>query len=334
MSRAGRIVSRATALALGGLLAAAPARAQGVSLDLGVLAREGRDASELRGGVRLPLTGPLGADLRILLIRDRDPDSTALWGAGGDLTLFRDGRGPYVVAGLDGGLVRRGPRDLWGSWSAGVGYELRPLSFLALGVEGRWRELSVGRNGASLSARLSVLVGGRRGPSRESGAPPASSPSPAEGAPGPQPLATALPAGGATSERAALAGVIVATARDAMGRRYQFGGTGQGEDEGFDCSGLIQYAFQQHGIALPRTSRDQAQAGRAMPRDPAALEPGDLLTFATRGTRVSHVGLYVGDGRFIHSATGGVQESVLSPDDPYGKWWYARWVGVRRIIPD
>ena len=69
-------------------------------------------------------------------------------------------------------------------------------------------------------------------------------------------------------------------------------------------------------------------------RSSATLAPGDLLTFSNRGGPVSHVGLYVGEGRFIHSASRGVQVSVLSADDPYGRWWYQRWVGVRRIIGD
>ena len=47
---------------------------------------------------------------------------------------------------------------------------------------------------------------------------------------------------------------------------------------------------------------------------------------------MTHVGLYIGEGKFIHSATRGVQVSVLSGDDPYGRWWYVRWVGVRRIV--
>jgi cell wall-associated NlpC family hydrolase len=118
-----------------------------------------------------------------------------------------------------------------------------------------------------------------------------------------------------------------------MGRPYRFGGTGE-EGGGFDCSGLIQHAYAQHGITLPRTSREQAKEGRPVSRRLASLEAGDLLTFSNRGGRVSHVGLYIGDGRFIHSASRGVQISVLSGEDPYGRWWYKRWVGVRRIIGD
>jgi cell wall-associated NlpC family hydrolase len=116
-----------------------------------------------------------------------------------------------------------------------------------------------------------------------------------------------------------------------MGRPYEYGGTGE-DGEGFDCSGLIQYAFGKHGIQLPRRSTDQAREGRKVDKKPEHLKPADLLTFSNRGGAVTHVGLYIGEGRFIHSATRGVQVSTLSPADPYGRWWYKRWVGVRRII--
>jgi cell wall-associated NlpC family hydrolase len=121
---------------------------------------------------------------------------------------------------------------------------------------------------------------------------------------------------------------VVATAAAAMGTAYRLGGT---TAAGFDCSGLIQYAYAQHGIALPRTSAEQARAGVQVDRRLDALRPGDILTFSNSGGPVTHVGLYVGDGRFVHSATGGVQLSRLGPDDPYGKWWWARWVGARRV---
>jgi cell wall-associated NlpC family hydrolase len=116
-----------------------------------------------------------------------------------------------------------------------------------------------------------------------------------------------------------------------MGRPYEFGGTGE-NGEGFDCSGLIQYAFSKHGIALPRVSTDQAREGTKVDRKAELLKPADLLTFSNRGGKVTHVGLYIGGGRFIHSATRGVQVSTLSAGDPYGRWWYTRWVGVRRMI--
>ena len=58
----------------------------------------------------------------------------------------------------------------------------------------------------------------------------------------------------------------------------------------------------------------------------------ETLTFATSGSQVSHVGLYLGNGKFIHSARGGVQISALNPDDITGRWWWKRWLGARRIV--
>jgi cell wall-associated NlpC family hydrolase len=127
---------------------------------------------------------------------------------------------------------------------------------------------------------------------------------------------------------------VVASARVALGKPYLYGGTGQGST-GFDCSGLIQYAYAQQGIMLPRVSTSQATAGRAVEKSLDALSRGDILTFASQpgGSKVSHVGLYLGEGRFIHSSSSrGVMESTLSGTDPNGQWWFVRWVGARRVI--
>ncbi len=122
---------------------------------------------------------------------------------------------------------------------------------------------------------------------------------------------------------------MVETALDVMGTPYRWGGNDQ---DGYDCSGLIQYAYGEHGILLPRVSRDQARMGTAVDRDAGRLAPGDILAFSVDGGGVSHVGLYVGDGRFIHSASSGVKLSSLSADDPDSRWWRARWVGARRVL--
>jgi cell wall-associated NlpC family hydrolase len=127
---------------------------------------------------------------------------------------------------------------------------------------------------------------------------------------------------------------VVSIARQAMGKPYLYGGTGKG-DTGFDCSGLIQYAYAQQGISLPRVSTDQAKQGEEVEKSVEALQRGDILTFARHpgGSKVSHVGLYLGQGRFIHSSSSkGVMESTLSGTDPNGQWWYVRWVGARRVI--
>jgi hypothetical protein len=283
-----------------------------------------------RIGLRRPLIGVLGVQFHGDLLRAVGA-SGGMAGVGTDLTAFRKGvEGPYLVAGLSGGLGSQTSNDLsngWGSWSAGVGYDVFPASFLSVGVEGRWRELSLGRrNGFELGVGLTLHLGSSSPPAR-----PRSVPGPAPfSAGGGETLPPAPPVAGQAGP-ASLADSIVATAAAAMGRPYEFGGTGAGGG-GFDCSGLIQYAYKQHGIVLTRRSVDQAKEGRKVDRKLDRLRPADLLTFTNRGGPVTHVGLYIGGGRFIHSATRGVQISTLSPQDPYGRWWYKRWVGVRRIV--
>jgi cell wall-associated NlpC family hydrolase len=143
----------------------------------------------------------------------------------------------------------------------------------------------------------------------------------------PRPAAAPITAPAAVTGSAA---DVVRTALDALGTPYRWGGTAQ---NGFDCSGLVQWAYGQHGVPLPRMSRDQALAGAAVPPVIDALSPGDVLLFAAQpGGGVTHVGLYVGERKFIHSGNGGVQLSLLDYSDPSGAYWLARWVGARRMV--
>jgi len=281
-----------------------------------------------RLGFSHPLAGPVGVGYSGSYMA-RAEGTGAFAGLGVDLTAFRgSSNGPYLALGVSGGMGS--PHDhsfssAWGSWSAGVGFQLFPASALAVGAEARWREMSLdARDGLEVSAGLRLRVGGGGHPKP---APAAAPPAPAERSSAPE--AT----GGHRTAAVALRQAVIATATDAMGRPYQWGGTGV-DGGGFDCSGLIQHAYAEHGIVLPRTSAAQAGEGREVKRKVEALAPGDLLTFSNRGGPVTHVGLYLGEGRFIHSASRGVQVSVLSGDDPYGRWWYQRWVGARRIIAD
>jgi murein DD-endopeptidase len=294
-----------------------------------VEARAGRFFDEsgwasYRIGLRQPLLGVVGLQFHGDLLKSVDSDA-GMAGVGTDLTLFRSGGdGPYFLLGVSGGLGSETSNDLstgWGSWSAGAGYDVFPVSFLSVGLEGRWRSLSLGqRNGFELGIGLTVHLGGSGPPSPQRRIPQAAEPTPESTPENPLQF---TPAG--------LADSIVVTAIAAMGRPYQFGGTGAGGG-GFDCSGLIQYAYKEHGIALARRSAEQAKEGKKVSRKMDQLRPADLLTFSNDGGRVTHVGMYVGNGRFIHSATRGVQISTLSAQDPYGRWWFTRWVGVRRIV--
>ncbi|MBE0576166.1 MAG: C40 family peptidase [Desulfuromonadales bacterium] len=100
------------------------------------------------------------------------------------------------------------------------------------------------------------------------------------------------------SGRGDLRSELVETARQFIGIPYRWGGTTV--ENGFDCSGLTMVSYRLNGLNLPRVSRNQFQAGKWVSK--AQLRPGDLVFFATGGgTRVTHVGMYVGDGNFIHA---------------------------------
>jgi cell wall-associated NlpC family hydrolase len=120
---------------------------------------------------------------------------------------------------------------------------------------------------------------------------------------------------------------VVAAAFEAVGTPYLWGGN---DGNGFDCSGLIRHAYGRHGIELPRISRDQLRMGEAVELDVASLYPGDILGFsAVPGGPATHVGLYVGDGEFIHSSTSGVRVSDLR--EPY---WQRHFMAARRMVRD
>jgi hypothetical protein len=283
------------------------------------------------------VAGPLALNLKGFAMIDGGPGGS-LFGLGPEISLFRGGSrriAPYAVGGV-GVALRSEGSEFVAVWNAGLGVEYNPRTWFGLAVEasrfiedeafrGFWNLKDEDRRGWVLSARISVRWGagsGRGGSS--SPPPPATLPAPV--------TSSGEPAEPLGADGYALAEQIVRTAISAMGEPYRWGGTST--DEGFDCSGLIWYAYRNHGVSVPRVSRDQARAGRHVPRDLTTLEPGDILLFAERGSTVSHVGLYIGDARFIHSTTsGGVRVSSLSPyDEAFDEWWFGRWVGARRVL--
>lgn len=113
----------------------------------------------------------------------------------------------------------------------------------------------------------------------------------------------------------------------ALGAQYRYGGGSP--EAGFDCSGLVAHVFERAwGVQLPRRAKEQASLGTKVRRQ--ELVAGDLVFFNTRGYAYSHVGIYVGDGRFIHAPRRGKRVRAERIDSPY---WVARFNGARRLSP-
>jgi hypothetical protein len=131
------------------------------------------------------------------------------------------------------------------------------------------------------------------------------------------------PSGGEDDE---LRRKIVETALSFQGRPYRWGS--DAPESGLDCSGLTMAAYRLHGLALPRTSAAQYAAGQ--PLDLADLRAGDLVFFATQGgERPTHVGLYLGDGRFIHAPRRG---SVVRIDEMASTYYERRFLSGRDYL--
>lgn len=113
-----------------------------------------------------------------------------------------------------------------------------------------------------------------------------------------------------------------------LGIRYRFGGNSP--ETGLDCSGLVQNVFRNAlGLDLPRTAKEMARVGDKVGMND--LKPGDLVFFNTMRRAFSHVGIYLGDGRFLHAPRRGEEVRIDDMDKTY---WVKRFNGARRLVPD
>lgn len=295
-----------------------------------------RTRHDMRGSATAVEVAAWTADADIVLSPARQYGMRLALG-GIEPSLFA-GAGGHGVRDLDGG---RAAIATW-SWGAGLGLglsswfgiegEARRRSRLSFDPPAQRAPLPPGFvTGWEYRAGISFRFGSRdRGGHRS-----AASSTPRSTAPTGRgraiPTTRSDRTGGVPPNGAVRAASVLATADDYLGTPYLYGGT---TPAGFDCSGFVQYVFRRHEIDLPRTSRQQAQAGGRVSASLASLRAGDLMFFASSGSRIDHVAIYAGNGRIIHSSSSGrgVRHDDLSSDR--GRWFTDRWVASRRVIAD
>jgi cell wall-associated NlpC family hydrolase len=151
------------------------------------------------------------------------------------------------------------------------------------------------------------------------------------------PLCILLAACGSAPQRAVVSGPsaqqpaslqanrLIRLSREQLGVPYRYGGSSP--SEGFDCSGLVHFVHARNGLYVPRSTREQFRASTAVSL--SAIRPGDLLFFRINDDKPGHVGIYTGQGRFIHAPSSGKAVSQANLDNPY---WDSRLIGAGRFI--
>lgn len=246
---------------------------------------------------------------------------------------------PYAFAGVGAQSISASPslNAAAKAWSYGGGVTLPLSSTFGVSGEARYRnqlgnsylspsdfvsgtEYRVGLSFHFGSGRSSGRYGSR---GRSTSSPPRPSGGGTRGG-----TRTTWPAG--STSAAAAARRVVPDAEQYIGVPYVYGGT---SPRGFDCSGFVQYVYARQGVDLPRTSRQMAGTGMAVSPSAGSMAVGDLMLF-TQGGRISHVAIYAGDGRFIHSSSSGNGVRYDDLNTGRGRWFADHLVAVRRVAGD
>jgi len=270
--------------------------------------------------------------------------SDLVWATNADLIFgpvnARLGEGimPYAFGGLglESSAQPSSFTDAIRTWSYGGGVQLALGRLLSINGEARSRHLAAPATvvdsqfvrGIEYRVGIGLHFGGSRSRStvysRRTADIPPRAPRPTRTSRTTWPVSTTTSASGAARR-------VVPTAEQYIGVPYRYGGTSP--RTGFDCSGFVQYVYGIQGVDLPRTSRQMAGAGIAVEPTTRSLVVGDLMLFA-QGGRISHVAIYAGNGRFIHSSSSG---SGVRYDDlatHRGRWFADHMVAARRVTGD
>ena len=270
--------------------------------------------------------------------------SNLVWATNADLMLgpvnagLGEGFMPYSFAGLglESSAQPAGFTDAIRTWSYGGGLQLALGHLVSVNGEARSRHLAAPATSADsqfvrgIEYRVGIgfHFGGRRSPysvySRRRADIPPSAPRPSRG-----PSRVVWPV--STSSASGAARRVVPTAEQYIGVPYRYGGTSP--RTGFDCSGFVQYVYGIQGVDLPRTSRQMAGVGMAVETSARSLAVGDLMLFA-QGGRISHVAIYAGNGRFIHSSSSGNGVRYDDLGTRRGRWFADHLVAARRVAGD
>jgi cell wall-associated NlpC family hydrolase len=296
----------------------------------------------IRGGGALGMSSPTPVGFT-------QTGSDLVWATNADLVLgpvnagLGEGFMPYTFGGLgmESSAQPLGFTDAIRTWSYGAGLQLALGRLLSVNGEARWRHLAAPATyadsefvrGIEYRVGIGLHFGGARrsspsyqqrtsSRSRRTTRIPPSEPRQS------RPSTIYYPVNNSASGAARR---VVPTAERYIGVPYVYGGTSP--QSGFDCSGFVQYVYGLQGVNLPRTSRQMAGVG--VPVEPLArsLVVGDLMLFE-QGGRISHVAIYAGNHRFIHSSSSGHGVRYDNLDTKRGKWFAEHMVAARRVTGD
>jgi len=271
--------------------------------------------------------------------------SDVVWATNADLMLgpvnagLGEGFMPYTFVGIGMESSARPVEftDAIRTWGYGGGLQLGLGHILSVNGEARWRRLAAAATpadsqfvrGIEYRVGIGFHFGGSRSRSNSTAYPRRTSSTPPS-APRPRSTPrTTWPV--STSSASGAARRVVPVAEQYIGVPYRYGGTSP--RTGFDCSGFVQYVYASQGVDLPRTSRQMAGSGVAIEPSTRSMAVGDLMLFS-QGGRISHVAIYAGNGRFIHSSSSGHGVRYDDLGTNRGRWFADHLVAARRVAAD